>query len=235
MKLVLTMAGRYQRFVDAGYPLPKYLLPWGDHSILSTILSCMPKEGSLSDIFLIGNERDAAFMPHVRVIMESHNISRQNLILIEDTSGQAETAFLGLNACYIKDDESVLFHNIDTILYFRDFEFIAETLKGCHGFIDVFEANNKEYSFVIEKDGKVLEIAEKVVVSNRATSGLYGFSSARLFRDYYTRHASTYISELYREMIEDGLDLRVGTLHKETDTVVLGTPAEYLSAVGRWV
>ena len=41
MNLILTMAGKYSRFKNEGFRLPKFLLPWGDKSILSEILSEM--------------------------------------------------------------------------------------------------------------------------------------------------------------------------------------------------
>ena len=45
MNLILTMAGRYSRFVNEGYRIPKYLLPWGNKPILSEILYELNKDG----------------------------------------------------------------------------------------------------------------------------------------------------------------------------------------------
>jgi len=229
MILVLTMAGRYQRFTDEGYTLPKYLLPWKDRTILWTILSELLQNKVFSDVYLVGNHRDENFMPHVRIIMEYNGIPRKNLILIPDTTGQAQTAFLGIQDLNLF--EPVVFANVDTILYNRDLTKIPPILNKVSGYIDVFEAHNKEYSFVLVNDNReVTDVAEKILVSDLATSGLYGFSSVGLYRTYFERYPCLYISSIYKNMIEDKGLVIVGEKHKESDTIVLGTPQEYIAA-----
>ena len=53
MNLILTMAGRYSRFINEGYKIPKYLLPWGKRSILSEILSIMNHNNTFENIYVI--------------------------------------------------------------------------------------------------------------------------------------------------------------------------------------
>jgi dTDP-glucose pyrophosphorylase len=232
--LILTMAGRYQRFADEGYKTPKYLLPWGERVILWTILSELRKGDHFSDVFLIANQRDTNFMPHVRAILEDHGIPRDRLTLIGDTRGQAETAALGLAAVEKARPGAqapVVFHNVDTILYRRDLKQVATSLKSVEGFIDVFGSNNRNYSYVLtDQKGMVCEIAEKIVVSDLATSGFYGFASADVFRKHYDRAADLYISAVYKRLIAAGGRVVIGPKHQESDTVVLGTPAEYINA-----
>ena len=222
MNLVITMAGKYSRFRDEGYKLPKYLLPWGDRSILSEIISNLWPEGN---IFLVANIEDAPFMGHVRKIMDKYGIDRKNLLLVGNTSGQAETAAIACRHFGI-GKSPVVFHNADTILYKRDMVAIVERLKSCDGYIDVFKSNNHDYSYVVEKDGRVSMIGEKVLVSDLATSGLYGFREASEFLYYFD--GQHYISEIYKEMIQKNCNIQVGDAHNETDTIVLGTPQDYL-------
>lgn len=226
MNLVITMAGKYTRFKEAGYNLPKYLLPWGDRSILSEIIDNLQSYALRGNIFLVANKEDEPFMGHVRKIMDAHSIPRKNLLLVGDTSGQAETALKAVQHFYITGP--VLFHNADTILYRRNIWAIEASLaKLVHGFIDVFKSNNHAYSYVVEKEGRVSMISEKVLVSDLATSGLYGFGETRDFLDYY-RDGQIYISEIYKEMIADGRDVCIGKAYDEKDTIVLGTPQDYL-------
>lgn len=224
MNLVITMAGKYTRFRDEGYKLPKYLLPWGDRSILSEMLTQL---GStvVENVYLVANKEDEQFMGHVRKIMDAHNIPRQNLMLVNDTSGQAETAYAAVKK--FQPIKPVVFHNADTILYKRNMAAIYCAVHEHDGFIDVFKSNNHAYSYVVEKDGRVSMISEKVLVSDLATSGLYGFASPQEFMNYYNG-GQKYISEIYKEMIADGKDIRIGSVHTETDTIVLGTPQDYL-------
>lgn len=234
MILILTMAGRYQRFADQGYKTPKYLLPWGDRTILWSILSELTRRDSFDEVHLIGNHRDEGFMPHVRAIMRSCGLDTANLHLVGDTSGQAETAFRGielLDYSCMSDSTPIVIHNVDTILYGRDTSGIAAALKEFDGYIDVFASNDRGYSYVLADDGRrVREIAEKIVVSNLATSGFYGFSNAETFRSHFDPAEDTYISSVYMRMIKDNRIVVVGKTHQESDTVVLGTPSDYVNA-----
>jgi hypothetical protein len=238
MILMLTMAGRYQRFTDEGYKVPKYLLPWKSHTVLWEILNQFdislqygPAE-HFSNAYLIGNQRDQDFMPHVRDIMSEFGIMDNNLILLSDTSGQAESAYKGMEN--LPSNAPILIHNVDTVLYNRDLSKIEEHLKHALGYIDVFEAHNRDYSFVLVNENReVTDLAEKVVVSDLATSGLYGFQSVDLYRRYYEKFPCTYISAIYKNILMDEGLVVVGEKHLESDTIVLGTPAEYISASSR--
>ena len=76
------------------------------------------------------------------------------------------------------------------------------------------------------EDTKITEIIEKTLISDIATSGMYGFSSAEIFKKYYV---NGYISSVYKKMIIDNLSIVIGTNYSESDTIVLGTPDEYIN------
>jgi len=230
MNLILTMAGKYTRFVNEGYKLPKYLLPWGRKSIISEIINNINNE--FKNIYLIANKRDEIYMPHLHDILKDLDIPRKNLFLVPDTEGQSETAKVGID-CIIEDfsslDGPICFHNIDTILYNRDLSYITRKLEDCDGLIDIFLSSNRNYSYVFLEDERVVSIVEKVVISNYATSGFYVFKNIDMFLNYYS-DKTLYISDIYQKMIDDGLDIRATNLHHEKDTIVLGSPSEYLSS-----
>ena len=119
---------------------------------------------------------------------------------------------------------------IDTILLGRNLHEVKQALQTYAGYIDVFLANNRDYSYVlIDSENRVCEIAEKIVVSNLATSGLYGFGSAELFQKF-AQVEDIYISAVFKKLIGANYTVVVGAKHKEVDTIVLGTPAEYMNA-----
>jgi UDP-N-acetylglucosamine diphosphorylase / glucose-1-phosphate thymidylyltransferase / UDP-N-acetylgalactosamine diphosphorylase / glucosamine-1-phosphate N-acetyltransferase / galactosamine-1-phosphate N-acetyltransferase len=232
MNLILTMAGRYSRFLNEGYRIPKYLLPWGNNSILSEIINNLNKDKIFSNIFLIANNRDEIFLPHVRDIMRAHKIPVDNLIVISDTAGQAHTAKIAIEKIiqlFQVSDGAVCFHNIDTILYNRNLIKYPVILEDADGIIDIFESGNHNYSYVMEEEGVVHQIAEKVLISSKATSGLYAFKNMEVFLNHYSTK-TTYISEIYQKMISQNLRIQVSELYSENDTIVLGTPSEYLSS-----
>jgi len=224
------MAGRYSRFIDEGFRLPKYLLPWGNKSILSEIISQLNSLNDFKNIYLIGSMRDEVYMPHVRKIINSIGIPSENLFLISETSGQAQTASQGILEItnrFGSLDGNIVFHNIDTILYNREVKNIEYMLKIKDGYIDVFDSSNHAYSYVLLEDGVVKSIAEKIVISNSATSGLYGFKSSIEFNKFYNDDM-IFISDVYKLMIENGMKIATSVMNSEEDTIVLGTPSEYL-------
>ncbi|MEA1937758.1 MAG: hypothetical protein U9N14_01535 [Pseudomonadota bacterium] len=239
MHLVLCMAGIYRRFREAGYKTPKYLLPWRGRTILSHILATMTEDGAFSSVLLLANERDLSYRPDIEAVLAENGLAADCLHFVGDTRGQAETAALAVDCLETRGrldtEDRVVFHNIDTILYGRDYRKVADILCECDGYIDVFESDGPQYSYVrIDQNGAVTEMAEKIVISNRATSGLYGFCSAIRFRDLaksMTASGEFYISDVYRRMLSDGAHIRVNAPEPARDTLILGTPAEYEAAL----
>ena len=226
MNLILTMAGKYSRFKEAGFGIPKYLLPWGDSSVLKRILINLTGFYDFKNVILVANKSDSDFMPHVQQIIKSRLLNGE-LVVIDDTSGQAETVDKALSIFGKQlDGCPLIIHNIDTILYERDFNDIEKDLKNHDGFVDVFKASNHEYSYAVIKDNLVSVIAEKVIVSDTATTGLYGFSSPSVFKKYYD--GEIYISDIYKKMILDNKTVVASFVHNESDTIVLGTPSDYI-------
>ncbi len=240
MNLILCMAGLYRRFREAGYPLPKFLLPWQGTTVLDEILRHLLADGAFDSVLLIANERDRAFAPQVAAVLGRHGIAAERLVFTGDTAGQAETALLGVEALERiaqPHDRRVAFHNIDTVLIGRDFRAVADVLTRDAGWIDTFTANSPAYSYVaLNAAGMVTDIAEKIVISPHATTGLYAFASM----DEYVRHCVAargapgehYISAVYKRMLAAGARLSAGTERSGECTIILGTPAEYEAARG---
>jgi dTDP-glucose pyrophosphorylase len=237
MNLVFCMAGIYRRFREAGYATPKYLLSWGERTVLHAVMEPLLMK-SIASVVLVANRRDESFAPDIHAAMASFGIPKHHLLWIPDTRGQAETAALGcrlLDTAVGPSDRRVLFHNIDTVVEGRDLALAAQTLETCAGWIDTFESDSPAYSYVsLGDDGLVADIAEKKVISPFATTGLYGFAS---MDDFVVNAGKTapdrnevYISDVYKRMLADGMKIAANlpaTLHR---TTILGTPAEYESA-----
>jgi NDP-sugar pyrophosphorylase family protein len=120
--------------------------------------------------------------------------------LDEPTRGQAETALLAMS--HIDSDSPVLISNCDTF-FTENFT----TTSEASGAIGTFISSSKNYSYVSSKDGRVTRCAEKVVISNRATAGLYYFSSRKLYEEaYYGSNLSgeKFVAPLYNFLISQG-------------------------------
>lgn len=232
MNLILTMAGKYTRFTNEGYKIPKYLFPWGKHNILSEIINNLQ---GFDNVFLVANENDKLFFSHVLHIMKNFKIPEENLVIVGDTRSQSDTAKTFLLKRYDTLSGPIVFHNIDTILFNRNVNDIKSKLANNDGYIDIFRSNNHSYSYVLVDDLQktVYEIQEKILISNIATSGLYGFSNSNVFLDNCDEY--DYISSVYKNMILNNQKIAVSTLYDEKNTWVVGTPSEYFNLSNKFL
>jgi len=229
---VFCLAGKGSRFLIDGINKPKFLLELqnGDEILKASIKSFnFPKHVK---ILLIINNRHKSYINHINRIM-SYYPNKFIIIQTDDTNGQAETASLALD--YISDNKWIYFFNGDTILLDRDLNKINVDLtqnNEVSGFIDVFSEDSKNYSYVkVSPKMYVEKIAEKIVISKYATSGLYGFCNKQIFLNYYKKlnfhDDEIYISDIYKLMISDSLNIKIGDLYSKDQTIVLGTPNEF--------
>lgn len=180
MNLVLTMAGKYSRFRLFGNRIPKYLLPLGSETVLAEIIKQYLRSTIITKIYLIANRDDQVFFPIIRSIMIKYNINNKNLIYIDDTSSQLETALNIAELLPIDQFNSpIAFANIDTVLIDRgDFFESLESKAPQLGLIDTFNGESKQYSYAhIDNNNIVNDVVDKNVISQYACSGLYGFGS----------------------------------------------------------
>lgn len=232
--LVFCMAGLYQRFRDAGYTTPKYLLPWRGRSVLAHILAHIVPHAVFERVVLIANQRDEAHADAILAATADFGLTPGDLHFIGDTDGQATTARIGVE-CLGTSDRPVAFHNVDTLISARNWALLAEVLSDCAGCIDVFPADEPCFSYVaVDEQDLVLDMQEKVVISPHATSGFYAFHSAAAFvddcRSCQQSRGERYISDVYRRMLARGE--RLGILRGRRDkTLIFGTPAQYEALV----
>jgi dTDP-glucose pyrophosphorylase len=252
MNLVFCMAGLYKRFRDAGYRTPKFLLPFRGKTTIEHVVSEMVHSpgardsrgaGVFSRVVFIANQRDQQWAPHLERILERLGIPSEHIAWIGDTQGQAETALHGLDFLArlgAADSQPVLcqpvlFHNIDTILIGRDCRAIAETLgtPEADGYIDCIESDQPQYSYVkADAHGNAQEIAEKIVISRHATTGLYGFATGAIYQRFAKELVAgkeLFISDVYRAMLRAGNRVRINLPSRSAahETIIVGTPTEY--------
>ena len=227
MSIVICMAGLNTRFHDVGFDIPKYLLPWGEETIIHSILKNL---GTFDDVVLLANKRDEYFKNKLIKTIEPLGLNSKNIVYIGDTNGQAHTAYIG--ALAVKDQTKPLFvHNADTLLIGRNIKHIEDNLVDAY--IDVFVANNPKYSYVRAKDGLVTEIVEKTPISPFASSGLYVFQSSELYQKMYHslfdsfQEGEMYIANVLTHMISKSYSIGINDLNNSHETIVLGSPQEY--------
>ncbi|MDI9873366.1 sugar phosphate nucleotidyltransferase [Flectobacillus rivi] len=227
MKIVITMAGRGQRFRDAGYNCPKYMI----HALGKTLFhwSMLSLDDFFTDdfIFIARNEDEpVSFITEECKLIGINNF---NIVLIDHTTdGQATTVLKAKE--FIGDYDELMIYNIDTFV--KQHNILRNQIKG-DGYIPGFYAEGDKWSFIkLDDKNKVIEIAEKKPISTVATLGLYYFKS---FADYYKYYIKTfqdgrnlvngekYIAEIYNIMLNDHKDV-YGTVLPNSAVWGLGTP-----------
>ncbi len=230
MNLVIPMAGAGSRFTQAGYALPKSLLPahgktlleWSVDSIplpLVTRMVFVGLESQRKDIEGLVTERYAANKPEF-------------VWLPQVTRGQAETVMKAEHL--LIPERGLVIFNIDTAF---DSPSLAALLSDTthDGVLGSFHSDEDRFSFArLDDAGKVVEVREKVPISYHALTGLYHFSRCSDFLTVarnaiernQTEKGEFYVAPLYNELIAQGREF---VIDKAARHQILGTPAEYES------
>jgi len=232
MNVIITMAGLGKRFRDAGYDCPKYeivvhgktLFYWSMLSLRSFI------EAKANFIFVVRKEDNA----RIFIEQQSHlaNIHTHQILEIDElTDGQATSALLG-GSLITQPELPFIVYNIDTFVH--PSSIVIKDIKG-NGWIPCFPGKGDGWSFAkVDNDNRVLDLREKVRISDHATIGLYWFSSFTLYQDIYLDYYSNpaniekgekYIAPMYRDMLNKGLDVYIHNVPFDAVSP-LGTPAE---------
>lgn len=234
--IVIPMAGLSSRFFKAGYTKPKYMLEAHGQSLFSHAVS------SFSEYF-----QKETFLFIVRDILGTVDFVKQEIldlgindaqifILDQETRGQAETVYLGLQSRFSTNEPITIF-NIDT---FRPEFRYPENIAVWDGYLEVFKGEGDNWSFakpVNSSSTKVIETAEKRPISNLCSTGLYYFKSIDLFNraycDYLSKSADEwekgelYIAPLYNYLINEKNDIHYHLIDRN-EVIFCGVPDEYL-------
>ncbi len=231
--IVIPMAGLSRRFREAGYDRPKFMLDLHGRSLFAHAVDSFRAYFDTEPFLFIA--RDEPGVPEfVAQELAALGVAAARTVLLPcPTLGQADTVRLGLQQAATGADMPLTIFNIDT---FRPgFRYPAADWMGrADGYLEVMPGTDPGFSFVRPADGgdgRVAETAEKVVISNLASTGLYWFRRAGNFLDAMEgdaarAHGELYVAPLYNALIAGGLDVRYQVVPAE-EVVFCGVPAQY--------
>ena len=231
--IVIPMAGRSQRFFDAGYRQPKFMLDLAGRSVFAHAVDSF-REAFEQEPFLFILQEEAAAVDFVRAECAALGVRDYALVrLTQPTAGQAETVALGLDGLSTPASTPLTIFNIDT---FRPgFIFPGPPLEAMAGWLEVFRGEGDNWSYVRPAPGPeplALETAEKRPISDLCCTGLYHFARADDFRRALEAEraapqaAELYVAPLYNHLIQAGA--QIGYREIPQDQVIFcGTPSEY--------
>lgn len=158
LNIVIPAAGRGRRFVERGYLVPKPFLPVDGKPMIARVMENVTPQQEHRFIIL-------ALVEHMRWMLE---VPKTTIIPVPGvTEGAARTVLL---AKHLYQDGPLLIVNSDQLIDWDVDDFLATP----NARIATFRSDSPAYSYVrTAPNGRVIEVAEKRVISNEATVGAY--------------------------------------------------------------
>jgi len=217
INIVIPMAGLGSRFANVGYKLPKPLIDVNGKHMIQVVVENLNVNAHY--IFIVMKKHADEY--NFDEILREVTCDNYEVIIIDKiTEGSACTVLTVREL--IDNDAPLILANSDQYLDWNPYDFLVKSL-GVDGVISCFNADHQKWSYAkVNDDGRVTEVAEKRVISNLATTGIYYFRRGSQF----VRGADSMISKnirtnnefyncpIYNEIIQEGGDVRVHMCEK---------------------
>lgn len=206
MHYLIPMAGLGKRFSDNGYDLPKPLIDVCGKPMVQRVIENLYTPGATFTFIL--NKKQPFDKTVITSVLPDANI----LYVEELTDGPARTALI---ASDLITEENLIIINCDQII--RDYnvqsllEFVE--LNEADGVLGAFISSSKKNSYMkLDPNGEVIDVKEKIVISNIATNGLHFWANGRDFvksanemiDEGVMYNNEFYIAPTYNYMVKDG-------------------------------
>lgn len=233
MIIIIPLGGTGQRFKKNGYELPKALIEVDGISILYYLLMNLNLK-NVKFVYIPYNKEYKNYNFELKLENRFPEIEFKFLCLEEDTRGAAETlniALKNLDAfhldCPILSLDSDSFYKVDVIEKWNG--------KNCV-FSIIDKEDDAKYSYVLIDNINnqcIIDIKEKVKISDYACTGAYGFESVDVlikFTDLMIENNSMQKNEFYtsgviKMMIEKNHNFKNMMINSK-DFISLGTPKQ---------
>jgi dTDP-glucose pyrophosphorylase len=233
LQIVMPMAGAGSRFAQAGFSLPKPLIPVDGMAMFRVALSSL--NGIKADKIFCFVIRHENIDQQLDKLIKEALPEAQIIVIPELTRGAVETAAAALPQLDLQAGLIVM----DCDLWFSSQSYnqmVQDSLSGkseIAGGLLTFDADNPHYSYAkFGADNIVTDVAEKKVISNRAITGAYFFASTQIFSDAAKQLLSRpisdkmpeyYLSLLYNILINEGKTIQAASVDEFAS---FGTPEE---------
>lgn len=248
LTIVLPIAGRGSRFLKAGYTTPKPLIPVHGVPMIELVVRNIRPLGKHRLIFVAQEEH--LTQTGLRAVLHRIEPKAEIFSVPEITEGAACTVLAAKDL--IDTNDPLMIANSDQWVACNINEYLAEMdIQRSDGLIMTMWANHPKWSYVAMDNGRVTRVAEKEVITEEATVGIYNFRRGRDFVWGATRmigknqrvNNEFYVAPVYNELIAAGMNIAAYNVGRVSEGMWgLGTPedlemflasAESLSAIGR--
>lgn len=213
LNIVIPMAGAGSRFKEAGYAFPKPLIDIDGKTMIEVVANNLkPAEPSYKFIFICQREHYDKY--DLYNILKRATDNKFEIVLIDGmTQGAACTVLAAIS--HINNENELIIANSDQFIRADINSFIknARADGNKDGLIMIFESTHPKWSYArTDNIGQVVEVAEKRVISNAATVGVYYFKKGSDFVEAAQsmilkniRHNNEfYVCPVYNELILSG-------------------------------
>ncbi len=233
LNLVIPAAGLGSRFRAIGNNTPKPLIPVLNFPMIGWVIANFQLNDE-DEIWIITRKEDR--IPEQIQSAVSNLKNKVNFIEIDElTDGAATTLQLALDL--IPENEAVLSANSDQFISTDISEFVESVRNGSsEGQILTMYATESKWSYIQRDSNKnVVNVVEKVVVSDEATVGVYGWKSAALAKnsiaamkkDEVKVNGEFYLAPSYTYLLKQGGKISTFSAGDvEADVHGLGTPED---------
>lgn len=241
INIVIPMSGAGTSFIQAGFTFPKPLIDINGKPMIQLCLENLTPKAEHKFILVYKKDYDKYSLHQIFSNTTKGNFTA--IPLVAPTQGALATV---LNAVdYINNDSELIVANADQIIDtpIDDFIKFARNSKA-DGVIMTFNSHHPRWSYArVDKAGNVLEVAEKTVISDQATVGIYYFKKgldfvkaafAMIEKDIRFNN-DFYVCPVFNEMILDGKKI-INWEIKQSKMHGLGTPEDlsrYLNMIDK--
>lgn len=226
MQILIPMSGAGKRFAEMGYQKPKPLIEFFGKPMIEHVLENL---GTQNDFVLCVQRSHYDSDPELFNRLKN-KVNSLKLVFVDGiTQGAAETCLLAESVT--KQDELLFIANCDQMMVWDQthFEnwFFAEKLDGA---IFTFVKDSPAYSYVeVDHNNIALRTAEKEVISQHATTGIYIWARAsdffwaakKMIADNIRANNEFYVCPVYNQNIKNGD--RIG-IYPPQEHWPIGTP-----------
>jgi len=227
MNIIIPAAGAGSRFANAGYTFPKPLIDVNGKPMLQVVVENLNIEGIYT--YIVQKEHYDKYNLKYLLNMLTPGC---NIVCVDSlTEGAACTTLLAKD--FINNDSALLIANSDQYIKWDSVEFMYTMTAGqVDGGILTFRSTHPKWSYArLDEEEYVCEVAEKRVISDMATVGIYYWAHGSDYVKYAEQMINKnirvnnefYVAPVFNEAIADNKKFKIFDVDK---MLGLGTPED---------
>ncbi|TWU26346.1 Bifunctional protein GlmU [Novipirellula galeiformis] len=233
LNIVIPMAGRGSRFQQAGYDIPKPLIPVHGVPMIQTVIENVRPQREHRFIFICQAQHLESYELEKTLKQSSPDCE---IVSVEGvTQGAACTVLLAKE--WIDNEQPLMIANCDQWIDYSIDDYLSMgDADGVEGLVMTMKDDSPKWSYVQrDAQGEMQCIVEKEVVSDEATVGIYNFARgnafvAAAFEMIEANERSKnefYVAPVYSRLIRNGAKIATDNVGDAGNVMYgLGTPED---------